>query len=147
MNLLLLISMNIYLIIKKEGGKDGNIEQNEKFFAATEQGFVERDLHISCCCSIPGTQKRILLLNYDILEVAGKACNEGELGRFSSRKILNPLNFFKMKNKYKLPKSGQGSGWNRHVLHSEVFIGRVCPVVKGDDARMFLFNHHSFSYE
>ena len=53
--------MNIYLIIKREGGKDDNIEQNEKFFAAIEQGFVERNLHISCCCSIPGTQKYILL--------------------------------------------------------------------------------------
>ena len=79
--------MNIYLIIKKEGGKDGNIEQNEKFFAATEQGFVERNLHISCC-SILGTQKHILLLNYGILEVTGKACNEGELGVFSRQKIF-----------------------------------------------------------
>ena len=138
----------IFFVLKKEGGKDGNIGHFEKLFAATEQGFVERNLHISCCCSIPGTQKYILLLNHGILEVAGKACNEGELGRFSSRKMLNPLNFFKMKNKYKLPKSGQGSGfWNSYVFHSESFIGQVCPDVKEDDARMFLFNLHSFSYE
>ena len=139
--------MNIYLIIKKEGGKDGNIEQNEKFFAATEQGFVERNLHISCC-SILGTQKHILLLNYGILEVIGKACNEGELGVFSRQKIfLIHKNTFSCFFKDNIPRSGQGSGRDRYVLHSEAFIGRVCPAVKEDDARMFLFNLHSFSYE
>ena len=78
----------IFFILKKEGGKDGNIGHFEKLFAATEQGFVERNLHISCCCSILGTQKHILLLNYGILEVTGKACNEGELGVFSRQKIF-----------------------------------------------------------
>lgn len=122
--------MNIYLIIKREGGKDDNIEQNEKFFAATEQGFVERNLHISCCCSIPGTQKYILLLNHGILEVAGKACNEGELGWFSSHGVFYFYNFTNMINKFKSLKSGQGSGRDKAVLQNEAFIGRVYPAGK-----------------
>ena len=116
----------IFFILKKEGGKDGNIGHFEKLFAATEQGFVERNLHISCCCSILGTQKHILLLNYGILEVTGKACNEGELGVFSRQKVFH----IKMFIKNHIPRSGQGSGRDRHVLHSEAFIGRVYPAVK-----------------
>ena len=73
-------------------------ESYKKLFAATEQGFVERNLHISCCCSILGTQKHILLLNYGILEVAGKACNEGELGWFSSHGVFYFYNFTKWLN-------------------------------------------------
>lgn len=122
----------IFFVLKKEGGKDGNIGHFEKLFAATEQGFVERNLHISCCCSIPGTQKHILLLNYGILEVTGKACNEGELGQFSRQKVFLIHNIIKhyMFLKTSIPRAGQGSGRDRHVLHSEAFIGRVCPAVK-----------------
>ena len=122
--------INIKIILKQKGGEDGNIGHFEKLFAATEQGFVERNLHISCCCSIPGTKKHILLLNYGILEVVGKACNEGELGWFSSHGVFYFYNFTNMMNKFKSLKSGQGSGRDKAVLQNEAFIGRVYPAVK-----------------